>query len=123
MSETPEEYRGCGPFKNGEFYQHGVFCSGSDRYPRGSGLGNCCSCHSCDLFYRRLDVVRHDGDQVRRTIRVAACPGCHRRTEFPFTDAPVPREVFCNDCSLWTAVEETSWDGEGLTKLLPVVPR
>jgi len=122
VSEKPEEYRGCGPFKDGQYYQHGVFCSGSDRYPRGSGLGNCCSCHSCDLFYRRLDVARHDG-LVKRTLRVAACPSCHKRTEFPFADAPVPREVFCADCNEWAKVEEISWEGEDFAKLLPVVPK
>ena len=122
MSEKPEQYRGCGPFKDGEHYQHGVFCSGSDRYPRGVP-GHCCSCHSCDLFYRKLDVLRHDGDQTKRTIRVAACPGCHKRTEFPYIDEPVPREVFCDDCSVWAKVEEISWDGPDFAKLLPVKER
>ena len=118
MSERKEAYLGCGPQIN-EFgmYQHGVFCSGMELHPRTPG--NTCSCHSCDLFYNRLDVLRHDGDQIKRTIRVAACPGCHKRTEFPFTDEPVPREVFCQECSLWAPVEEVSWDGLDFAKLLP----
>lgn len=102
-------------------YLHGIYCSGNERFPRTPGNG--CSCHSCDLFYRRLDVLRHDGDQIRRTIRVAACPGCHRRTEFPFTDEVVPREVFCQECSLWAKVEEVSWDGKDFAKLLTVFER
>jgi len=104
-------------------YQHGIFCSGSPRHPRTPG--NSCSCHSCDLFYSwlRLNIVRHDGDQAKRTIRVAACPGCHGRTEFPFTNEPIPREVFCIKCSMWAPVEEISWDGEDFAKLLPVLGR
>jgi hypothetical protein len=101
-------------------YQHGVFCSGSPYHPRTPG--NTCSCHSCDLFYNRLDVLRHD-DQIRRTLRVAACPGCHKRTEFPFTSESVPREVFCQECSVWAPVEEISWDGRDFAKLLPVFER
>ncbi len=102
-------------------YQHGIFCSGSGRHPRTPG--NSCSCHSCDLFYNRLDVLRHDGDQITRTIRVAACPGCHKRTEFPFTSDSVPREVFCQECSLWVTVEKISWDGKDFAKLLSEVKR
>lgn len=120
MSEKPEQYIGCGPFKDGQYYQHGVFCSGSPYHPRRPG--NTCSCHRCDLFYRRLDIVR-DGETVKRTLRIAACPTCHKRTEFPYTDEPVPREVFCQDCKEWAKVEEISWEGEDFAKLLPVVPR
>jgi hypothetical protein len=100
-------------------YQHGIWCSGSSRHPRTPG--NSCSCHSCDLFYNRLDVLRHDGDQVKRTIRVAACPVCHGRTEFPFTSEYVPREVFCIGCNVWAPVEEISWDGLDFAKSLPVM--
>src|SRR5579863_8100651 len=105
----------------GNEYQHGLVCSGSSRHPRTPG--NSCSCHSCDLFLNRLDVLRHDGDQIKRTIRVAACPGCHNRTEFPFTSEYVPKEVFCIKCSVWAPVEEISWDGLDFAKILPVYER
>jgi len=112
-------YRGCGPQKDGsDYYQHSGVCSGSPRNPRTPG--NTCSCHSCDLWFNRLNILRHDGNQAKRTIWVAACPGCHKRTEFPFTSESVPKEVFCLECSLWAKVEEVSWDGEDLAKLLPV---
>jgi len=97
-------------------YQHGVWCSGSGRHPRTPG--NTCSCHSCDLFYNRLDVLRHDGDQIKRTIRVSSCSGCHKRTEFPFIES-IPREVYCIECDMWAPVEELSWDGKDFAKLLP----
>jgi len=102
-------------------YQHGVWCSGSERHPRTPG--NSCSCHSRDLFMNCLDILRHDGDQAKRTIRVSACPGCHKRTEFPFTNDTIPREVFCIKCSMWAPVEEISWDGEDFAKLLPEFER
>jgi len=102
-------------------YQHGVWCSGSTRHPRTPG--NSCSCHSCDLFYNRLDILRHDGDQAKRTIRVSACPGCHKRTEFPFISETIPKEVYCIECSMWALVEEISWDGEDFAKLLPEFDR
>lgn len=122
MSDKPEQYIGCGPFIN-EFgvYQHGVFCSGGDHNPRRPG--NSCSCHRCDLFYRKLDIIRLPDGDVTRTLRIAACPGCHNRTEFPYTDEPIPREVFCSDCQIWSKVEEVSWTGEDFSKLLPVIPR
>jgi hypothetical protein len=100
-------------------YRHGIWCSGSEKHPRTPG--DSCSCHSCDLFLNRLDVLRHNGDQIKRTLRVAACPGCHKRTEFPFTG--VPREVYCAECNMWAPVEELSWDGEDFAKLLPVFDR
>jgi len=102
-------------------YQHSLVCSGSRRHPRTPGMS--CSCHSCDLFLNRLNVLRHDGDQIKRTIRVAACPGCHKRTEFPFTSEYVPKEVFCIECGVWAPVEELSWDGLDFAKLLPVFER
>src|SRR5277367_3272127 len=80
-------------------YQHGIFCSGSQLPPRTPG--NTCSCYACDLYYNRLNVILHDGDQAKRTLRVAACPGCHKRTEFPYTSEATPREVFCVECKLW----------------------
>lgn len=101
-------------------YQHGIWCSAGPRTPRTPGG---CSCHSCDLFLNRLNILRHDGDQAKRTIRIAACPGCHNRTEFPFTSEYVPKEVFCIKCSLWAPVEEISWDGLDFAKLLPVFER
>lgn len=101
-------------------YQHGIFCSGGPLHPRTPG--NSCSCHSCDLFYNRLDILRHE-DQAKRTIRVAACLGCHKRTEFPFTSEYIPKEVFCVECSLWAPVEEVSWDGMDFAKLLPIFER
>jgi hypothetical protein len=120
-----ENFLGSGPQIN-EFgvYQHGVFCSGSELKPRDTQRNNCCSCHSCDLFYHRLDIVRHDGDQAKRTIRVATCPGCHSRTEYPFAQNEyVPKEVFCQQCSRWNPVEEISWDGLDFAKLLRPVTR
>jgi len=112
---------GAGPQVN-EYgmYQHGIFCSGSDRHPRTPG--NTCSCHSCDLWYNRLAVTR-DGADAKRTLWAAACPGCHKRTEFPFREEPIPSEVFCNECSLWAKVEELSWEGLDFAKLLPVKER
>jgi len=71
----------------------------------------------------RLDIIRHDGDQAKRTIRVAACPGCHKHTEFPFTSEYVPKEVFCIECSMWAKVEEISWDGKDFALLLPELRR
>jgi hypothetical protein len=117
-----ENFLGCGPHIN-EFgrYQHGVFCSGGDRNPRRPG--NSCSCHRCDLFYQKLDIVRQENGDVKRTLRVAACPGCHNRTEFPFPEQPVPKEVFCQQCSIWSPVETLSWEGEDFSKLLPVIPK
>ena len=102
-------------------YQHGIWCSGSPWHPRTPG--NTCSCYSCDLFYNRLDVLRHDGDQIKRTLRIASCLGCHKRTEFPFTSESIPKEVFCIQCSVWAPVEEISWDGKDFAKLLPVFER
>src|SRR5208337_491190 len=115
-------------------YQHGIFCSGSDRHPRTPG--NTCSCHSCDLWYNRLSIERHGASgglflpassatntDAKRTLWVAACPGCHKRTEFPFISESIPKEVFCQDCSLWIKVEELSWDGLDFAKLLPIKER
>lgn len=119
MSEKPNHYLGCGPQIN-EFglYQHGVFCSGIGYHPRKPG--NTCSCHSCDLFYNRLSIMRdRDTNQVTRTLWVAACSKCHKRTEFPFTSESIPREVFCQECGLWAKVEEISWTGEDFAVLLP----
>ena len=102
-------------------YQHGGWCSAWPLNPRTPGTG--CSCHSCDLFMNRLDIIRHDGDQAKRTIRVATCEKCHKRTEFPFTSEAIPREVFCTECSLWAVIETISWDGKDFAKLLPVFER
>ena len=102
-------------------YQHAIWCSASPRSPRRPGVG--CSCHSTDLSLNRLDIVRHDGDQAKRTIRVATCSGCHKRTEFPFTSEYTPKEVFCIECNVWAPVEELSWDGTDFAKLLPELKR
>jgi hypothetical protein len=110
------------PFFDNDEYAHSVFCSGSRRYPRGNGLGNCCSCHSIDLYFNRLGLS-FSGTDATRTIQVAVCPGCQKRTEFPSISEAVPREVFCTDCSEWTAVESVSWTGPKLTNLLPIFPR
>jgi hypothetical protein len=102
-------------------YQHGLVCSGSERHPRTPGWT--CSCHSSDLYLNRLDVLRHDEDQIKRTLRVATCPGCRKRTEFPFTSEYIPKEVFCIQCSMWAPVETLSWDGKDFALLLPVFDR
>lgn len=101
-------------------YQHGIFCSGGPYDPRTPG--NTCSCHSCDLWYNKIAIAR-EGADAKRTLWVAACPGCHDRTEFPYTSEAIPREVFCLKCSLWAKVEEISWEGLDLAKLLPVKER
>lgn len=110
------------PFVEGEKYAHGVFCSGSRHYPRGSGLGNCCSCYAIDLYYNRLGVT-FNGSDATRTVRIAVCPSCEKRTEYPLSSEAFPREVFCTDCSVWITVEVVSWTGPRLTDLLPVFPR
>src|SRR5271157_787464 len=103
---------------NGE-YEHGVWCSGSRRHPRITGVG--CSCHSADImpphFLEKLSIERH-GDDAKRTLWVAEC-ACGSRKEFPHTSEYIPREVWCPDCSSWNPVTELSWDGKDFAKLLP----
>ena len=110
-----------GPVIDGGEYAHGIFCSGSRRYPRSPGLNNCCSCYNIDLWYRKLFITR-DGANAKRTLWIANCD-CGRRFEFPFSDEPIPREVYCNDCGGWSKVKEVSWDGLDFAKLLPVFPK
>jgi hypothetical protein len=95
-------------------YQHSVFCSASPRYPRTPGVG--CSCHSIDLNFNRL-MIQRNGENAKRTIHVAQCSGCQNRKEFAF-DAP--KESFCDQCRVWVPVQEISWEGLDLAKLLPV---
>lgn len=109
--------------ENGE-YVHGIWCSGSRRYPRGA-KGNGCSCHRADImpphFMEKLALERN-GETAKRTLWVAEC-ACGNRKEYPHTTEYVPREVWCPDCSTWNPVKEFSWEGPDLTNFLPVFPR
>lgn len=117
VGRAEREYLGCGPQINEQGdYQHSLACSGSGRHPRRPG--NSCSCHRCDLFHQRLDMIRQENGDVTRTLRVATCPECHKRTEYPLPDE-APREVFCLECEVWAPVKELSWTGEDFAKLLP----
>lgn len=106
-------------------YQHALLCSGSPYHPRRPGGG--CSCHSSDilaLLYRRLKIDRNrEEGTAKRTIWAATCTGCGARREFPFTSESVPRETFCQTCSVWAKVEELSWDGTDFANSLPVLSR
>lgn len=103
-------------------YQHGGWCSGSPYHPRRPG--NTCSCYRFDLWYRRLGLgFNREAGSTRRTLWVATCSGCGDRQEFPFTDAPIPRERYCQTCCVWVQVKEESWEGNDFSQLLPVLPR
>jgi len=119
-SFVPRKYEFGGPVIAGNEYAHGAWCSGSRRHPR--TLGNTCSCHSSDIWYRRLGISR-DGVNARRTLWVSTCSGCGVRREFPYIMEAIPRETFCAKCGLWSQVEEFSWDGPDFAKLLPVFER
>lgn len=113
---------GIGPqTENGE-YVHGGFCSGSRRHPRRPG--NTCSCHSSDLWYRRLSVTRdRAAGTAKRTLHIATCSGCAMRWLYPYSEEYIPRETFCKICSLWAKVEEVWWEGTDFANLLPVFER
>lgn len=105
------------PTIEGGEYVHGIFCSGSRRYPRTPG--NSCSCHSVDLYYNRLRIERKDGD-AKRTLFISECLTCFGRIEY--VNDP-PKEHFCQTCDIWVPVVEVSWEGMDFAKLLPSIPR
>src|SRR5271154_2200425 len=113
---------GLGPFRDERgLYQHGGFCSGIGYHPRRPG--NTCSCWRSDLLYQRLFLVKHyDGTQytgnAKRTLMASTCSGCGERREFPYSDEPIPTETFCQKCSVWSKVQELSWDGLDFSQFL-----